>query len=245
MTEKLKEEAIEPKEYFDHLKGSLKCLDTELMEKNRATITGLIRKYKISGQKRALEKLKFNLEVILKEEELLKRGYDKYVYKEDVEKYIRDVSNNVVKIIELERFERDIPMEVIKRKIEVEDIFDDFLVVFTDYANQHKGRIRIEKDPILFGVFKDDEILEFHNKLYFVDDWIDEYCDLTFDKMIKEMSEKGHDIENEISCKDLNEKFLEIDNEIEEFIRKSEEEIKGKKEEKGILEKIKDFFKNL
>ena len=34
------------------------------------------------------------------------------------------------------------------------------------------------KDPVVFGIIKETD------KLYFVADWIDEYCDLTFRKIV-------------------------------------------------------------
>ena len=34
------------------------------------------------------------------------------------------------------------------------------------------------KDPILFGVIAGS------NKLYYIDDWIDEYCDLRFENIV-------------------------------------------------------------
>lgn len=39
------------------------------------------------------------------------------------------------------------------------------------------------KDPILFGVIAGS------NKLYFIGDWIDEYCDLRFDDVVKQCTD--------------------------------------------------------
>jgi hypothetical protein len=41
-----------------------------------------------------------------------------------------------------------------------------------------KAEVEKAKDPILFGVLKGTR------NLYFIGDWIDEYCDLTLDKFL-------------------------------------------------------------
>jgi len=46
-----------------------------------------------------------------------------------------------------------------------------------------KEEIQKMKDPILFGMIKES------NRLYFIDDWEDEYCDLTFDEIIDVIGE--------------------------------------------------------
>ena len=40
---------------------------------------------------------------------------------------------------------------------------------------------RIKKDPILFGVIYGS------NKLYYIADWVDEYCDLTWDQVVEKL----------------------------------------------------------
>ena len=43
-----------------------------------------------------------------------------------------------------------------------------------------------EKDPIVFGIFTDKENIFTLDRLYYVADWVDEYCDLTLDKLVEE-----------------------------------------------------------
>lgn len=47
------------------------------------------------------------------------------------------------------------------------------------------------KDPILFGVIQGSR------KLYFIGDWIDDYCDLTLEKMMKTIKDKEHILSSE------------------------------------------------
>ena len=70
-------------------------------------------------------------------------------------------------------------------------IFDEFYVVFTDYTGKEERKVekeRRDKDPILFGVFKNNTNVA--DRFYFLGDWVDEYCDLTLDKMVEQYKEK-------------------------------------------------------
>lgn len=44
-----------------------------------------------------------------------------------------------------------------------------------------EAEIQAKRDPILFGMIKDSR------RLYFVADWIDKLCTLTFEELIQEM----------------------------------------------------------
>lgn len=85
----------------------------------------------------------------------------------------------------ISNFARVIPPSVIKKKIEADKlgVFDNYVILHYDpesksymQTEEEKRReVEKKKDPILFGVIMGS------NKLYFIDDWTDEYCDLTFD----------------------------------------------------------------
>lgn len=58
-------------------------------------------------------------------------------------------------------------------------VFDNVVIL----SLNHKGVSELtekEKDPIAFGV------IEKSDKLYFIADWIDEYCSLTLESLIEE-----------------------------------------------------------
>lgn len=85
----------------------------------------------------------------------------------------------------ISNFARVIPPSVIKKKIEADklSVFDNYVILHYDpesksymQTEEEKRReVEKKKDPILFGVIMGS------NKLYFIDDWTDKYCDLTFD----------------------------------------------------------------
>ena len=76
-------------------------------------------------------------------------------------------------------------------------VFDVLLVLYTDLTNEEvntpaqKEFAARNRDPVVFGMFVEDKINLKHDRLYFVTDWEDEFCDLTFTKMLDKMSEIG------------------------------------------------------
>ena len=75
-----------------------------------------------------------------------------------------------------------------------------------------------EKDPILFGTLDYEP-----DKLYFIADWIDEYCDLTLDKFVQTI--KKNDPEYELDGIDeLDEEYIQrmVKESRERFVRLKE-----------------------
>ena len=140
------------------------------------------------------------MESIEKEQKLVDMGITTFVYKDDIDFYIDTVANTrnrserPIKIIELERYEREIPDEIVNLIAEVKDKFDQLYVVFTDYTGKIERQVkkeRREKDPILFGTFQNQADRTVIDRFYYLGDWEDEYCDLTLDKMVNETEKTG------------------------------------------------------
>lgn len=175
-----------PAEYFENLKETKHQINPEFLNNSYQIIFELAEKYNITGQTKSLSKLKFLAQVISEEEKLLDLGINTFIYKDDIENYIDTVAGDVVKIIELRNYLREIPDEIVEVIKKTKDIFSEFYVLFTDYTGKEEKRIskeRREKDPILFGCFKENSMIS--DRFYFLGDWIDEYCDLTLDKLIQ------------------------------------------------------------
>ena len=188
---KEKKQEITPSQYFDYLKGSKNEITTEALKKSYASFIQLGEKYNKLGQIESLKRLCFLADVLKKEEKLIELGVTTYIYKDAVEDYIENVADSTVKIIELSRYTREIPDELVDTIEKTKDFFDDFYVIFTDYTGKEERKVekqRREKDPILFGVFKDSGNVA--DRFYFLGDWIDEYCDLTLDKLVEQYKAK-------------------------------------------------------
>lgn len=189
---------ITPTEYFENLKAKKQTITDENLQKYYDNCLKLVSKYNITGQTKGLRKLIFHTKTIEKERELVKLGINQFIYRDDVEDYIDNVASKVVKIIELENYEREIPDEIVETISMTKDIFNQMYVVFTDYTGKVEKQIekeRRDKDPILFGTFQDRQTRTVVDRFYFLGDWEDDYCDLTLDKMVKEYKQKkGKDI---------------------------------------------------
>lgn len=139
-----------------------------------------------------MKKLMFVVDMIEKERDAIELGIDTFVYLEDIKEFIANVSDEVVKIIRLEDYPREVPDDIVDEYLKVRDVFDRFYVVFTDYTGEAEKKVeksRRDKDPILFGAFHNKEEDELNEKFYYIGDWIDEYCDLTLEKMVTEMKD--------------------------------------------------------
>lgn len=196
--------------YFDDLKE--KCVDINLdnLEKSLQEIPAQIQKAEKIGQKFLAEKLKRHIYLIMKEKTLLNYGINKYVSLYDINRFIDGIEDYVVKFCEIMAFPRIIPNEVVEKieKMKSLGLFSEFYIVFTDYTDEEiisdkaKKQREINRDPIVFGT-----IDGYQDRYYFIADWVDEYCDITFDKMV-----------NTLQSMDKSYKPKEIIEGIEEYI---------------------------
>ena len=205
-------EKISPSQYFDYIKNAKNDITTEALKESYSVFLKLAEKYTKLGQKESLKKLCFLADTLKKEEKLIELGITKYIYKDVIEDYIENVADKTVKIIELSRYMREIPDELVETIEKSKDLFDEFYVVFTDYTGKEERKVekeRRDKDPILFGVFKNNSNVA--DRFYFLGDWVDEYCDLTLDKMVEQYQEnKGYSPAVETKIPETTDELIEI-----------------------------------
>ena len=122
-----------------------------------------------------------------------------------------------VELTYLKNFTRPIPQESINKVIKANEyeVFDNYVVMHYDPKGEHHAETKKEeakrKDPIIFGVIAGSR------KLYYITDWIDEYCDLTLDKFVDTLG----------TTKD----------EFQEGVEKKDEPVKEEKPKKKIIKK--------
>ena len=171
--------------FFRNIKQSVKILDIE--ESSLDFYENAINDAINNGQEALKEILRSKKEGILAELNLLKNGVIKYVSEEDViEFYHRSkLPEKILKLTWVKNYIRVIPEDVMqeKRSFDTKEVFDNYVILHFDKDDSSTEMTEKEKekakDPILFGVVKGSR------KLYYVADWIDEYCDLTLDKMLE------------------------------------------------------------
>jgi hypothetical protein len=84
----------------------------------------------------------------------------------------------------VKNFTRMIPEQVVKLKEKADNlmVFDNYVVLYYDKDaktfKETQAEFMKRKDPILFGVIRNSR------KLYYIADWVDEFCDLTLNDLI-------------------------------------------------------------
>ena len=184
--EKIDEKELTPYQYFKNVKSKINEMNDKDLNKLYSISSELLEKYKKTGQIKAAKKLAFHIKSIIKEKEIIDLGITKFIYRDDIENYIDNIAKDVVKIIELKNYPREIPDELVETIEKTKDIFDEMYVLFTDYTGEVEKEVEKERDPILFGSFIDRTVDEMSQRMYYLGDWVDEYCDLTLDKLISQ-----------------------------------------------------------
>lgn len=191
-----KEEAqkLAPEEFFNLLKEQ-KEHNTELdLKKYFVSTMEIAERMRRTHQTEGLRRLNFLAKTTIKEVELVKLGYNEYIWKRKLDELLDDADTSI-KICELEEFTRPLPEEAVKAIEETENIFSAFFVMFTDYTGREDRRRETEqrnKDPILFGAFVEEDDkhnIDFGERMYPLYSWKDEYCELTLDELCAQYEE--------------------------------------------------------
>lgn len=132
-----------------------------------------------------------------------------------------------IKLEYIKNFTRPMPQDIVDKiaKINQLEVFDNYVVLYYDpdgkiYKETAKEEAK-RKDPIIFGVIAGSE------KLYYVADWIDEYCDLTLEAFIDAIGVKKDELHM-----DYNPSKVKEDNTSKEETKKKKNIKKKKKTNK-------------
>ncbi len=171
--------------YLKYVKSRLGKTQIEKAKKRLAKLQKLVAYSKEMGQQALYEELTREVAVIVQETEMWSFGIDSWLKQIDIDKFRGMIIGKVIKWDRLENFPRIVPKLVQDKvkKLKKANIFDEFWILFIDHTEAaplktNKEKIK-EKDPILFGRQKFQP-----NRFYYIADWVDEYCDLTLDKLV-------------------------------------------------------------
>jgi len=138
---------------------------------------------KMIGQEALAEKLSREMVANKYESFLAAEGYYHVVTEEQVVEFVKK-SERGISLDYMKNFIRPIPDEVVEKIAEADklEVFDNYVIMHYDpkgKARQDTAKEEAKKrDPIVFGVIAGS------TKLYYITDWIDEYCDLTLEKFV-------------------------------------------------------------
>ena len=114
---------------------------------------------------------------------LYAEGYYYVIDEETIVNFIKKCEKGL-SLDYIKNFTRPIPQSVVEKiqKLNELEIFDNYVVLHYDpkktaYKETEYERAK-RKDPIIFGLIAGSK------KLYYVTDWIDEFCDLTLEKFV-------------------------------------------------------------
>lgn len=180
---------IEPKVFFEFIKGSLSANELEKLTENLLRFKQILEITTKTGQLALRENARDSIIKIIREQQAAVEGYSRYVNQSTISDFLRNVEGRVAYLKPFSEFPRLLPDDVWSKleKAQTSGIFEEFWILYLDYSKESSTlkststKIK-EKDPILFGKVMKDSL-----KLFYIADWIDEYCDLTLDKFITEM----------------------------------------------------------
>lgn len=152
------------------------------------------------NQQRLILESEIKLKNAMSEIEAIKAGYDRYVLKEDVNELIESLKTKdggrQLAFSNLEKYPRVIPQKNAELIKKAKKHFDNIYILYTA-KKEEVEKEKIAKDPIAFGVVKYkgdiDSLTDSltrnanieSNHMFFITDWVDEYCDLTLDKLVE------------------------------------------------------------
>lgn len=197
----INKKVIHPRLYFKFVKTNMTKLQQDDLRKRIKKLQQLIVTAEKLGQRAFYEELALKIAVTVKEQELSVFGYDINIDKKIIEQYKHKVKGPKVHFSKLENYTRPIPMNVACKLFDCKknNVFDEYWILYLEYEDKldvdnkvkkeksqsktNKEKIK-EKDPIIFGTHALDS-----DKLFYIIDWVDEYCDLTLEKLIGTIKE--------------------------------------------------------
>lgn len=162
----------------------------EVFHEREVAIEQAILTARSTGQRAFVLQLEEQREVLRSENAMFAFGVRRFLTEKQLFAFSRKINRGLC-LDWLRHFTRPIPKEVREKKAACDAacLFDDYVVLYIDTTGDMQSAVSVKtempKDPILFGVVLGSR------RLYFVADWIDEYCDLTLDKIVQKLGEEA------------------------------------------------------
>lgn len=189
---------ISPILYFKYLKKKFSLLESMKLDRQLKNLEKAFNKAVENGQTMLSEKMFNEIVVKVKEAEMMAKGVKFFVHPDDVKKHKHNIMGGHISDTRFEDYTRVIPKDVLNKKKKVEGIFDSFIILH--YWNDESERKQNKKekrdfdeeakmrDPVLFGRVNESK------NWYYIADWEDEFCTLTFDQLVDYMAKEEGDV---------------------------------------------------
>ena len=183
-----KKPGIHPVLYFKYIKSKFGLLEKMRLDSRLKKLEKAFYEAVDGGQEALGQKLLTELARETRESIMYAKGIRHFIQREDLVKYKNKIRDGHISDTVLKHFTRVIPKAILAKRDKVKDCFDDFVIYHYWDEKAEQNREKKQKitpdekaklrDPVLFGIIKETD------RLYFVADWEDEFCDLTFDEMV-------------------------------------------------------------
>lgn len=188
-----KTQGIHPVLAFKYIKKKFGLLEDITMKRRLEKLEKAFYQAIENGQEALSNKFLREISRETRESALYAKGIKYWIERSDIQNVKHKIKGGHISDTRFEDFTKVIPKDVLEKKKKVQDFFDGF-VIYHYYNNEIEEKIAKKqkmsedekqkmKDPILFGWIKECD------RLYFVADWEDEYCDLTFDEIVDVIGE--------------------------------------------------------
>lgn len=182
-------------DFFKAVKAS--AIDTVKYSDRVNNYLNALNHAKKNNQEALVQDIQQKIDEIKNESILYAGGFTTVITEEQVVKFYKECQKGL-ELTWIRNFIRVIPEKATDKKKEADalEVFDNFVILH--YDPEKKAFKEEDKDPILFGVIRGSR------KLYYIADWVDEYCDLTLEQFIEKFGDeaiKANDISVNIKLK--------------------------------------------
>jgi hypothetical protein len=175
-------------QFFNSVRNSAEEL--EVVSHRLQGYLAAITQAKANGQTALAEQLEASAFGVRAETQLVALKKVKFIEEAQLVEFVKKAKKGL-RLDWVANFTRVIPEAVVKAKRDADErhVFDNYVVLHFDPDKKAQAETAAEreqrKDPILFGVIMG------RRRLYFVADWVDEFCDLTFDQVADALGENN------------------------------------------------------
>jgi len=196
------------KEFFTSIKESVKEFNPNEINEILAKYETVLTNAQDNNQIALIEKIKDYAKTLKYELVLSTSKFNKFLTEKDIVDFhniasVHEKYRTGLCLTYIKNFVKVIPNEVteIKKEADKLNVFDNYVILHYDYSGKAvektKAEKEKEKDPIIFGVISGSK------NLYFIGDWVDEYCDLTLDVLIKKLGKEVSILDSETIKKNI------------------------------------------
>ena len=184
------------KEFFDSVKDNIDEISYNNVNEILNKYSTILENAEHNNQIALIERITDYAETLKFELILSSSKFNKFLTEEDLVKFynvasVHEKYKTGLNLTYVKNFIKVIPEDITNLKKEADElkVFDNYVILHYDYTGKTISDTKAEaikrKDPILFGVIKNSK------NLYYIGDWIDDYCDLTLDDIIKKLGKEN------------------------------------------------------